>query len=259
MLRPGDTQPISAAEEFFYEAQAKLPVYVNRKKVDVRLRADAGFYDGHFVRFLDGEKVGYAIVAKMTNQLKVKADWPRYRTFRKHGPWQVARIDYKPQRWRRPHRFIFVRRPKPEKVEKTLQLSLWEFKDFFYHAFVTNLRLKPDSVYRFYVKRANVELDIRELKESLPLGKIPTKKFTANAAHFELILFAYDLVNWFRRLCLPGRWKTSKLTTLRREVFMLPARLLKVDNRNILKLPVNYPHQKRFMDAVSRIQKLKIT
>ena len=77
MLRPGDTQPISAAEEFFYEAQAKLPVYVNRKKVDIRLRADAGFYDGHFVRFLDGENVGYAIVAKMTNPLKERADWPR--------------------------------------------------------------------------------------------------------------------------------------------------------------------------------------
>jgi hypothetical protein len=258
MLRPGDTQPITAAKKFFRACLAKLPEYANRKKVIVRLRADAGFYDGKFVRFLDGEKVGYVIVAKITAPIKEKAEWLTYRTFRQQGRWQVARTDYRPQGWKRPHHFIMVRRPKPEKAEEALQLTLWEFEDFFYHAFVSELRLKPAAVYRFYKGRANAELDFRELKESLPLGQIPTTSFTANAAHFELTLLAYDLVNWFRRLCLEGSWKTARLKTLRRELFMIPARLVSVDHRNVLRLPEGYPHRKRFRRALAGIQALRI-
>jgi Transposase DDE domain group 1 len=37
MLRPGDTHPVTVAEEFFRACLAKLPIYANRKKVAVRL------------------------------------------------------------------------------------------------------------------------------------------------------------------------------------------------------------------------------
>ena len=258
MLRPGDTHPASAARRFFRTCQTKFPTYVNRKKLVLRVRADAGFYDKDFVQFLDEKAVGYVIVAKMTGPLRARATALRFRTFRQQGRWQAAQTPYQPMRWDSPHRFILVRRPKPQRADLATQLTLWEFKDFFYHAFVSNLPLKPAAIYRFYTGRANVELDIRELKEALPLGKIPTTRFTANAVHFELILLAYDLVNWFRTLCLGGSWQQARLRTIRREVFMLPARLLKVGNRNVLRLPDTYPHRKRFQHAASTIAKLRI-
>jgi len=259
MLRPGDTQPITAAKRFFRACLEKLPEYANRKRVTVRLRADAGFYAGRFVRFLDEAKVDYVIVAKITGPIKEKAEWLLWRTFRKQGRWQVARMDYQPQDWKRAHRFILIRRPKPEKAEEALQLTLWEFEEFFYHAFVYNLRLRPAAVYRFYKGRANAELDIRELKESLSLGQIPTNSFTANATHFELTLLTYDLVNWFRRLCLEGSWKSARLKTLRREAFMLPARLVNTGGRNVLRLPDTYPHRKRFRKALARVRGLRVS
>lgn len=258
MLRPGDTHPASASIRFTRQCLAKLPTYTNRKKVTVRVRADAGFYDKKFIRFLEGEKVGYVVVAKMTPPLRSKATSLRYHTFRKQGKWQAAQTHYQPLEWKHPRRFVVVRRPKPERKEEALQLTLWEFKDFFYHAFVTILKLRPAAVWRFYKGRANVELDIRELKEALPLGQIPTTRFTANATHFELVLLTYDLVNWFRRLCLTGPWQKARLTTLRRELFMLAARLLNVGHRNVLKLPKDYPHQKRFLKIVTQIRKFRI-
>lgn len=258
MLRPGDTHPITAARRFFRVCLQKLPDYANRKRIAVRLRADAGFYDGRFVEFLDGARAGYVIVAKMTTPIKALAMSLRFRTFRKQGRWQATRMDYQPMNWKQPHHFVLVRRPKPEKAEETMQLTLWEFRDFFYHAFVHNLRLKPAAAYRFYKGRANAELDIRELKEGLPLGQIPTTSFTANAAHFELTLLTYDLVNWFRRLCLEGSWQTARLKTLRREVFMLPARLVSVDHHNVLRLPDTYPHRKRFRKALARVRGLRL-
>jgi len=258
LLRPGDTHPLSAAKRFFRACHAKLPTYVHRKKVVVRLRADAGFFDERFAQLLDEHGVGYVLVARMMTTLKERATRLRFRTFRHAGRWQVAPVMFKPTTWTQARRFVLVRRPKPARDEEAAQLRLWTFKDFFYHAFVTNLRLTPAAVYRFYTGRAQVELDIRELKEALALGKVPTARFTANATHFELLLFAYDLVNWFRRLCLSGSWQQARLRTIRREVFMLPARLLKVGNRNVLRLPDTYPHRKRFQHAASTIAKLRI-
>lgn len=258
ILRPGDTQPITIAQRLFQVCRGKLPRYVHRKRVTVRLRADAGFYDKGFVQFLDEEKVGYVIVARMTRPLQGRAAALRFRTFRRQGRWQAAQTFYQPLHWDRPHRFILVRRPRPKRPEEAGQLTLWEFEDFFYHAFVSNLPLTPAAIYRFYTGRAQVELDLRELKESLPLGKIPTHDFLANAAHFELILLAYDLVNWFRRLCLPSLWQHARLQTLRYELFMLPARLLRVGHRNVLKLPSGYPHRRRFHEVSTQIRKIRI-
>ncbi|MBI1747144.1 MAG: IS1380 family transposase [Acidobacteria bacterium] len=258
ILRPGNTQPITVAQEMFRLCQGKVPRYVHRKRVAVRLRADAGFYDKDFVQLLDEEGVGYCIVARMTHPLQARTAGLRFRTFRRQGHWQVAQTAYQPLHWELSHRFVVVRRPKPPREEEAGQLTLWEFHDFFYHAFVSNLPLKPAAIYRFYADRANAELDIRELKEALPLGKIPTVRFTANAAHFELILLAYDLVNWFRRLCLPGPWQRARLQTLRYELFMLPARLLNVHHRNVLALPSGYPHRQRFFKALAQIRRLRI-
>lgn len=258
LLRPGDTQPISAARYFMRRCLAQLPTYAHRKRVIVRLRADAGFYAEPLLTFLDGKRVGYVVVARMTRPLRSRALRLRYRTFRQRGRWQVAQTRYPADAGPQARRFILVRRPKPERKEEALQLSLWEFQEFFYHAFVTNLEMQPAAVYRFYTDRANAELDLRELKEGLPLGKIPTTRFTANAAHFELTLLAYDLVNWFRRLCLPGSWHQARLTTLRRELFMLPARLVNDGHRNVLKLPREYPHRKRFLAVAAGIEKLRL-
>jgi len=258
MLRPGDTHPASAALQFWRECKRKIPSYVHRKRVTIRTRADSGFYSGEFIELLDGESAGYTIVARLTRPLKERASDRHYRTFRRRGKWQAARFLYHPQRWKKPHRFVSIRRLKPDTPEEQGQLTLWEFKDYIYHVFVHNLPVGPASVWRFYKPRARAELDIRELKESLPLGKVPTNSFLANTVHFELILLAYDLVNWFRRLCLPGKWKRATLRTLRMELLALPARLLKVGHRNVLKLPPGYIHQKLFQRTVGRIERLRI-
>ncbi|PIX77080.1 MAG: hypothetical protein COZ37_04575 [bacterium (Candidatus Ratteibacteria) CG_4_10_14_3_um_filter_41_18] len=250
LLRPGDTHPASGAQALWSACRKKIPKYLYR----IRIRADSGFFDHKFIEPLDEEKIGYVVVAKMTKPIQEKVQSLRYHTFRKNG-WQVARFTYQPHNWKRPHRFIVVRRPKPK--EENNQLTLWEFKDYFYHTFVTNLPLSPKSVWHFYKPRARCELDIRELKESFPLGNIPTNSFLANRVHFHLILLAYDLVNWFKRLCLPRQWSSATLHTLRRELLNLPARLVHSGSRNQIKMPPGYIHQKLFFQAVNKINHFK--
>lgn len=253
VLRAGNTQPVTVVRTLWAAVKNKIPKYLYR----IRIRADSGFYDHKFIELIDGQGIGYAIVADMTAPVKEKVQSLRYHTFRKGG-WQAAQFTYQPYRWERSHRFIVIRRPKPESQEEELQLRLWKDRDYFYQVFISNLTLAPEGVWYFYKKRARVELDIRELKESFPLGKIPTNSFMANETHFHLTLLAYDLVNWFKRLCLSEKWHSATLRTLRTDLLILPARLIRSGGKNQLKLPPGYVHQKLFCQALKRIEKLEI-
>lgn len=254
VLRPGDTYAATDVKEFWESCCQKIPKYQYR----IRLRADGGFYDHKFIEPLDEQGIGYAIAADMTKPVKELIQTLRYRTFNKTGVWQAAKFTYQPSHWKKPHQFYVIRRPKPDNKNQQEQRTLWQFKDYFYHTLVSNLPLSAPAVWYFYKKRCRAELDIRELKESFPLSKIPTNSFSANQAYFHLILLAYDLISWFKRLCLPPPWSSATLQTIRMDLFFLAARLVNSAGQNQLKLPSRYPHQKLFMQTLRKINQLKI-
>ena len=253
VFREGNTSALSGIENFWQECTEKFPAYLYR----IRLRTDSGFYSRKFVDILDEQKADYIIVAKMTSPMQAKVQTLTYKNF--NPLWQAGEFMYQPQGWQTPHRFVVIRRPRRSNDPEDSQIQLWEHKNYFYHVLVTNLPLQPPFVWYFYKKRARCELDIRELKESFPLGKIPSRNFLANQAHFHLILLAYDLVNWFKHLSLPPLWHTATLQTIRTDLLVVPARLVHSGRqRNSLKLPLGYIHYKNFCQAIKNIERLKI-
>ena len=98
---------------------------------------------------------------------------------------------------------------------------------------------------------------IRELLNDLALSKIPTQTWTANVAFFQLLLFAYNLLHWFKRLCFPEPSLGVTAETLRHQFFELPGKLNCTAGANVLLLPRDYPHQVEFLRAVQRVAKLK--
>jgi hypothetical protein len=118
---------------------------------------------------------------------------------------QTAEFYYQPLRWFHPYRFVVIRRPQPEESDQ--QLTLFKLGSYHYQVLVTNLDLRPLNLWRFYNGRARIERIIRELKGDYPLGKIPTRHFLANEVYLHLLLLAYNLVNWFKRLVCPGSFR----------------------------------------------------
>jgi hypothetical protein len=150
-----------------------------------------------------------------------------------------------------------VRRPaalEPEQVQK----HLFTFKRYTYHrALVTNLDLTPEVVWRFYCDRGFQELLLREFKSSYAMAKIPTRSFWANATYMEMILWAYDLVLAFQFLCLPKKVQHWNISTLRRELWWLPAEWVRRGTSNILWLPAKYPEQELFTKIQSAASRIK--
>lgn len=86
------------------------------------------------------------------------------------------------------------------------------------------------------------------------MGKIPTKRLAANEAHFPILLFDYNLINWFKRLCWPPSLQPMTLQPLRTQLLLIPGELFRLGNRPLLKLPANFLHQGAWQYALKKIQ-----
>jgi len=249
-LRPGDTHTATGTVELLKAVFAKLPPSVK----SVIIRADKGFYDHETIEYLESNKALFVIVAKLTAPVKRIISTLSYQVH--SSGLETAEFTYQPTKWKKKYRFVVVRRLIPE--DPTEQLTLFSMGKYSYQVIVTNMKLTPLHIWRFYNGRAAVELIIKELKGDYPLGKIPTKYFAANEAYFHTLLFSYNLINWFKRLCLPTEFHNMTLKTLRTRLLLIPGELIRPDNRPTLKLPANLLYRHAFEYAIKKIQKLKI-
>src|SRR5262249_48107371 len=85
-----------------------------------------------------------------------------------------------------------------------------------------------------------------------------SRHFFANETYFHLLLLAYNLVNWFKRLCLPDHLQNATLQTLRHRILLMPAQLRRTDNRPRLVLPASDRREAAWKHALHQINKLKL-
>ena len=249
-LRPGDAHTASGTRELLTACFAKIPTGVRA----VIIRADKGFYDHTLIEWLEAQKTGFVIVARLTAPIKRKLAHLRY-VSPSRGI-EVAEFPYQPIRWPHPYRFVVIRRPQPD--DSTDQLTLFKLGRYHYQVLVTNLPLQPLNLWRFYNDRAGVELLIKQLNGDYALGSIPTRHFFANETYFHLLLLTYNLINWFKRLCLPQEFQNATLQTLRHKVLLMPAQLRRVGNRPSLALPASGPSEAAWRHALHQIERLKL-
>jgi hypothetical protein len=218
----------------------------------VRVRADAAFFDHKIIEFIEAKRAFYTIVARLTRPLKSRLSGLHYRRV-SPGVW-AGEFQYCPQGWREPRRFVVIRRPVPE--EPSAQLALFQMGGYTYQALVTNLSLPPLNLWRFYNQRARAELIIRELKYAYALGKIPTSNLQTNEAFFQIVLLSYNLLNWFKRLCVPPHLQRATLQRLRQRLFVVPAQLVRPGGVPTLRLAPSYPWASDFVETLRRIRGL---
>lgn len=248
-LRPGDVHCASGATELLAACFTKIPAGVG----SVFVRADKGFYAHPLIEWLEAQRAGFVIVARLTTTIKRKLGRLRYQSASRGV--EVAEFHYQPHGWGRPYRFVVVRRPQAE--EPTPQLTLFKLGRYHYQVLVSNLSLRPLNLWRFYNDRAAVELIIKQLKGDYALGCIPCRHFLVNETYFHLLLLAYNLINWFKRLCLPAELHPATLESIRQKVLLMPAQLRRAGNRPALALPASGSREAAWRYALHQITKLK--
>jgi hypothetical protein len=249
-LRPGDAHTARGAKELLAACIAKAPKGVRLMIV----RADKGFYDHKLMDWLEDRKARFVIVAKLTVPIKHRLGRLRYTSVTRGV--EAAEFRALPAQGARIQRYVVIRRPEPE--EEGEQLRLFKMGRYRYQVLVTNLPLRPLNLWRFYNDRAGVELVIKQLRADYAVSSIPTRFFMANEAYFQLLLLAYNVVNWFKRLCLPPGYQAATLQTLRNKILLMPAQLRRTHNRPRLGMPASGDREEAWRYALQQIRRLRV-
>lgn len=248
LLRPGNAHTADGIQQLIEEVQAILPTGIL-----VRLRADAGFYAGDFVQFLKKKRISLVIVADCTGPIKRRLPGLRYQRISPEV--SVSEFRYQPMKWNTKERYVVLRRKLPD-APAAPQGTLLTLNRYAYRVLVTNLVLTPYGVFQFYDDHAGVERVIRILKDDYPFARAATNSFEANSLYGELSLIAYNLMVWFKRLCLPEDWQSYTLPTIRHRLLLIPGQFTRSKNIPTLRFPKNNLYQDTFNFAQHQIKKL---
>ena len=252
LLRHGNAYTSTGSVEYLKTFFTDFP----KQEYRTRFRGDSGFYNKDIVALISDNNCEFAIVADMTGPLKYLVTGLKYQQAKGTDKiFSFAETEYQPTNWKEKYRYCIVR--KKLQSEEADQSTLFTVNAYSYSVIVTNLEMTPANVWKFYNGCVQCERNIRSLKEDYYLGSIPTKYFATNELYLEILLWSYDLIKWFQRLCLPKSEHSKTLTTLRNELLFMPGSFAKHGSRQILRFPKNAPRQKTFWHAKFAIEKLK--
>jgi hypothetical protein len=242
-LLRGNARAIAKAEWFLSEVLRRVPGGKQRF-----LRADSEFYDWDFIRLCESEQITYAITADQTKQLKaVIAGLPESAWRHFAGEAEVAEFQYAPTR-RGPHRYIVKRMPSREAG----RAFCWR-----YHVIVTNDRRRSaKKLLRWFYQKCAMENLIKEHKNDFGLEKMPSQRFQANWAWLLIGQLAWNVVAWFKRLCLPPPCHRQTVKTLRHRMLNIAGKIVHQSRQLFLVLSEDYLFQDLWRFALKQLARL---
>lgn len=244
----GGEDPLSSVERAF----ANLPPWV----VERRFRADSAAYYTPLLKYLVREKIGFAISADMTKELRacctaVASERWALLDAREREQVDLAEVEFTPGDWPRdakPLRYIALRfTPRQE--------ELFESRGVTYHAVVSN-RDEIDAAHlvRWHRHKAGtIEHVHRVLKDELAAGILPSARFGANAAWFRINTLTFNVLTVLKRCALPKRFRDARPKRLRYELFTLAGELVVHQSQISVRVPVGDQRLQEIVDARGRL------
>lgn len=233
-LRPGNSSSANNVLNFLQETFSIL----SNKTIGL-LRADGGFYQKNIMEWLEGRGIKYIIAVKMYPVLKLaireQVKWIEY----DRGIW-IGEFNYRGGGWEKCRRLVVVRQHidiRPKASGKLLFKDEEVYRNYRYHAFVTNLDLSADLVWALYKKRADAENRIKELEYDFGSDNFCLNDFYATEAAIRMVMMAYNLMSLFRLTILQTK-VAQRLTTIRLKCFSIGSWLVKNGRKDILKMSV---------------------
>jgi hypothetical protein len=219
---------------------------------EIVVRVDSGFWSKDTIATLGRLNVRFTMAVR-TNTKGVaeaiaaidEAAWVVI-DYTPDGEAQVAECTYKGRR-------LIVRRTR---LTDRRQARLWP--DWRHFGFLTDLDGDPATLDAFHREHAVVELDIRDLKEGAGLEHVPSGNFHANSAWLQCAVLAHDLIRWTATLgqSAPVEQRTVA-RTVRRQLIVLPGRLVNHAGTPTMRGPLNWPWRHSFQRRLAALRALQ--
>lgn len=248
VFRPGNRTSGYKAQDFLRSIMKKLPE--NKVK---RLRADSGFFKIEFLRWLMMRQIEFYVVVPQQVWLQRMilgiGNWREFDKGFATGELSLPIPSLKDMR------LVVIRElvRKGEKPRKELRLLSVQEDLYNYQVIATNSKVPGEEVWRVYNKRACCENFIKESIYGFGLDKSITRHWAGARPYFELVMLAYNLMNWFKEKVL-GRKDTKEMAgTIRWRLFWIPAKLATSGRKVRLKLADWWPYKVEFTRALTAL------
>ena len=247
-LRKGSTYSSTGVRDFL---QPLLDEYLSQyPDTQLFLRGDSGFATPELYTQAESNGCSYAIRLKENCLLREKAFHLEEDITAKamaHPDRFAALYDeflYQAGSWDYPRRVICKIEKRPEEL-------------FVRHTFiVTNMALSPQELVKFYCNRGRMENFIKESKNEFGFNAMSSHSMLVNSNRLQICMLAYNLFNWFRRLCLPEKMKKFRADTIRLKLLKIAGKLVKSARSIIFKLCSNCPYLREFFETFTNIKRL---
>lgn len=232
----------------------------------VESRVDSAFFEKEILETLDDLKVEFSATVPFTRMGNLKemiencTKWKRV-----NKSLSVFDMIWKPRRWKRAYRFIFVRKKVQQQRKEPLQLDLFEPRDFNYDykVIVTNKRNSAKSVIHYHDGRGSQEGIFANARQDTGLGIVPTFNLEGNQTYTLCSMMAHNLAHELQMLrqqrsirSLPKRpsaWTFQTLGTLRHRIIQRAGRLTRPQGQLTLTMSANETVKRELLQFIDSI------
>jgi len=248
--RPGNVHDSNGAQAFILECIREIRAVAPQAIIETRM--DSAFFSDEIVRLLEAEGVEYSISVPFERFVKLKRLIEARRQWWRHsGKIAYFEMQWKPSKWKRRARFVFVRQRSKVQSKEPVQLDLftpfvWGY-DF--KVIVTNKRIRAGKLLAFHNGRGAQEGVFAELKTDSQLGYVPTRTLSGNQIYLLSAMLAHNLSRELQMETMVKQrattskrtplWAFERLDTLRRKLIQRAGRLTRPQGQLTLTMSAN--------------------
>lgn len=245
LLRGGRHHTSHNAIPFINSIIKRLPSHIK----EIKVRADSGFFSLEML--IKRVKEFYIVVPIqpwVQNKIMGIRDWSGIG----YGV-EVGEVEFILKRIT--IRMVVVRKKVKVGDQPRNQLKLLHVEDvlYDYQVIATNSNLSAEDVWRFYNKRANVENFIKEGIYGFGLDKVVSHSYAGNSTWFELLMFAYNLMNFFKEEVMNQNKVKEMIQGIRERLFLIPGRLVSGGRSLVLKLERTWFYRVEYERVLARV------
>jgi len=260
-FRDGNVPAQSGVLEIVQQSVARLR---GLGVTEFALRSDSAGYQHAVLDWLRTERIPFAISADLSPELKGRIEALPASAWQPFRQWQGAELVHLDREWAEvefipsegstnkalaPDRYLVIR-ARPRQGELFADGSAAR-----YYATVTNRwAWDGERLLRWSHERCGtVEPAHDVLKNELGGGVLPSYRFGANAAWWQLVVLTHNLLTVLKRVALPDAAQALRPRRLRFLLFSMAGRLVHHGRRLILRLAADHPGTALLVNARQRL------
>lgn len=249
VLRSGKHHSSYNAVGFLKGVWKKLPAHIKK----VKLRADSGFFSREMIKFLMNRGIEFYIVVPMQPWVQKKirhiSNWIPV-----GGGVETGQCGYVFEK-DVTLRMVVIREKVKRNNSPRKQLKLLNTGDisYDYQVILTSSSKEAQDVWRYYNQRACCENIIKEGIYGFGLDKVVSHNYGGNCAWFELLMFGYNLMNFFKEEVLNQKKQKNMIQTIRDRLFLIPGKLVSSSRQYVLKLERGWAYREQYEEALARL------